>query len=176
MAIEELQEPMTPLQDIPPDGLATAQQIADGFLGLVRHMDSRQLAGAKQPDELDRVATIGLDPLAWTPWRQCRGNDLTRDAARGDLPVEVVARDPSFVTGRDGSLAHQSPKQPLDQMGLLGHLALFRFSLPGTQDGHHQLSLAVIKPHVGRSILRHDPVSFRMWLCSLPGTTHANVR
>jgi len=56
---------------------------------------------------------------------------LTGHSAGGDLPVQVVPRDAGFVAGRDGTLARQSPKQPLDQMGLLGHLALLRLSLLG---------------------------------------------
>ena len=62
MAVEELEEPMAPSQHIPPDRLATAEEIADRFLRLVGHVDGGQLAGAKEPDELDGIAAISLNP------------------------------------------------------------------------------------------------------------------
>ena len=158
--IEKLQQPMAPPQDVAAHVLPAPRQIANRFLGLVGHMDRGQLAGAKEPDQLGGIATVGLDPLPWPPRRQRRGDHLTGRATGGDLSVEIVPRDAGFVAGRDGALARQSPKQPLDQMRLLGHLALLRLSLPRAQDRHHELPLAVIEPHVGRSILLHDRPPF----------------
>jgi hypothetical protein len=165
MAVEELEEPMTPSQHIPPHGLATPEQIADRFLRLVGHMDGGQLAGAKEPDELDGIATIGLDSLASSPWRQCRGNHRARDAARGDLPVEVVARYPGLVARGHRPLPGEALKQTPDEVGLLRHLALLGLRLPRSQDRDDNLPLAVIERHVCSTLVRDRP-PFRLWLCS----------
>jgi hypothetical protein len=45
MTVEELEEPVTPPQHIPPHGLATAEQIANRFFRLVGHMNSGQHRG-----------------------------------------------------------------------------------------------------------------------------------
>jgi hypothetical protein len=74
---EELQQPMAPPQDVAAHVLPTPREVADRFLGLVGDMDRRQLASAKQPNQLDRVAPIGLNPLAGPARGQCRGDHLT---------------------------------------------------------------------------------------------------
>jgi hypothetical protein len=61
--VQELQQPMAPAQDIATHVLPTPRQIANRFLDLVGDMDRRQLTGAKEPDQLDGVAAVGLDPL-----------------------------------------------------------------------------------------------------------------
>src|SRR5262249_26289026 len=124
MAVEELEEPMTPPQDIPPDGLATPEQVADRFLRLIGYVDGGQLAGAKEADKLDGIAAIRLDALAGSPRRQRGGHHRTRDPARGDLAVEIVARDARLVACGDRALAREALEQPPNELRVFAHLPL----------------------------------------------------
>ena len=173
MPIEELQQPMAPSQDVAAHVLAAPRQIADRFLGLVR---ARAIAvsspAAKEPDAAWRLAAVGLDPLAGPARGQCWGDHLTGGPTGGDLSVEVVPRDAGFVADRDGALARQSPKQRAGSDATPWHLALLRLSLPGAQDRHHELPLAVIEPHVVVVPFSMTDL-LRMWLVP-SGTTHAN--
>ena len=68
VAVQKLDDAMPPAQDVATNGLATAQQIPDAFLGFVGHMDGGQLAGAEQPDELR-----GIPPSVLMRWPGRRG-------------------------------------------------------------------------------------------------------
>src|SRR5262245_22453879 len=105
---------MAPAQDIAPDVLATAHEIPDSFLGLVGNMDRRQLARAKQVDELVGVPAIRLDALPRAPRRQGRRDDSALDPTGGDLPLQVIPRDAGLVAGPDVSLARQPLEEAAD--------------------------------------------------------------
>ena len=159
VAVEELQEPVAPAEDVAAHGLAAAQQIPPRLFGLVWDMDRRQLARAEEPDQFGGVAAIGLDPLAGAPRGQRRGDHLTRHLKGRDLPVEIVARDPRLVARLDRPLAPEALEQAPDEGRLLGQLTQFGLRLARPQDPRDDLPLAVIQRHV-RSTLVHDRPPF----------------
>jgi hypothetical protein len=155
----------SPPQHIPPDGLATPEQVADRFLRLVGHVDGGELAGTEETDELDGIAAIRLDALAGSPRRQRGSHHRTRDPARGDLPVKIVVRDTGLVARDHRALAREALEQPPDELRVLAHLPLLGLTLSRPQDRDHDLPLAVIERHEC-STLVHDRPPFRLWLCS----------
>jgi hypothetical protein len=68
-------------------GRPSADQVADRFVALVRHPDRGQLASAEQPGQRDRVAPVGLDPIARLPRDQRRRDDRALVPQAGDEPV-----------------------------------------------------------------------------------------
>jgi hypothetical protein len=78
---------------------ARAAQIADGFIGRLRHVDGRQFARAVQASQAHRVAFVGLDPLT-----RARGDHRRRHHRAGDLelpqaPGDAEAARPRFIAG-----------------------------------------------------------------------------
>jgi hypothetical protein len=147
---------MSPAQDIPLTILAASHEIPHRFLRFVGHVNRRQFSGAKQPDELDGVPAIGLDPLARPARCQRGGDDLALHLTRRDLPVEVIPRDPRFVARPDRPLPRQPLEQSPNQVRLLGHLPQLRLRHARPQDADHDFPLAVIERHVCWCTLMHD--------------------
>src|SRR4051812_13471271 len=73
-------------------------QIANGFVSRVGNPNGRQLAGAMQSGQRERIPTIGLDALA-RPFRDQRGSDdgAVMPEIR-DLPLQAIAGRPGLIT------------------------------------------------------------------------------
>ena len=102
VAGQELKHPMAPAEDIAPEVVAAADEIAQGFFAFVQDMDGGEFAGAKQAHQLGGIASVGLDPLPGPARSQRRRDHGAGDAQRRDLTVEIVARDPGFIARGQG--------------------------------------------------------------------------
>jgi hypothetical protein len=65
---KELPEAMAGTHQIAANVLDRAHQVAEALILDGRHKRETQLSGRKQPGQADRVATIGLDPVARALW------------------------------------------------------------------------------------------------------------
>ena len=154
-AEQELDEPMTPANDVLANIVAAAQQVAHRFLRLVRYVDRGQLARAVEADELGRVAAIRLDPLPRAARGESRGHHVAVDPEGGELPVQVVAGYAGLVADADRPLARQPLDETAEEPWFVGNLSQLRLALPRPQDPCRNRPLAIIEGHVG-SILLHD--------------------
>ena len=84
-------------QQIGANVFATPQEIAGGFFLLGRNVNRGQRAGAIEDRELAGIAAIGLDAIAGPPRNQRRRDDVTRDAVRGQRPLQLEAAGPGLV-------------------------------------------------------------------------------
>ena len=96
-------------------GIARATQIAEGFVLDRRHVDGGEIARAQEPRELDGVTPIRLHAVAWLLRDQRRRDHLTRQALRGEIPVEAVATRSRFIGERERAcLALQASQQLIE--------------------------------------------------------------
>ena len=65
--------------------ITRAREIPDRFVLDRGHVDARQIAGAQQPRELDRIAPVGLDLVARFLGNQRRRHDVTAEAPSGQM-------------------------------------------------------------------------------------------
>jgi hypothetical protein len=77
--------------------LARANQIAHRLVPLVGRPNARQLARPQQSGQAQRVAPIGLHPIAGLSRRHRRRHDHARVPEFLDQPVEAVARRSRLV-------------------------------------------------------------------------------
>ena len=92
--------------------LTRTNDIADRFVGLIRHPDRGQFTGAVQLGKVDRVPPVGLDPLAWLSrdqrWRDdgvlgllpCSRTSPRKPAsANATAIVSLCTSSPTYVIG-----------------------------------------------------------------------------
>ena len=73
-----------------------------------RRPNERELAGPVEPDELARVTTVGLHPVA-RPYRdQRRRDDVAGHTHRREQPVQLIAARAGLVTDREPLAATQA--------------------------------------------------------------------
>ena len=139
-------------------GHARSDQVAHRLMRRIRDPDRRQLAGAMQPGQRDRVAPVGLHPLACSLRHERRRHHRAAVAESGDLPVQAVAARARLVT--DAELAvllaqplDQAPHgvRPVGDLALEPHLA----QPPRLGHSHRDLRLVRIQPDAHRPILSH---------------------
>ena len=141
-----------------PRGIARATQIAEGFVLDRRHIDGGEIARAQQPRELDGIAPIRLHAVARLLRDQRRRDHLTRQALRGEIPIEAVATRPRLVGERERACPALQASQQLievrlartngaDEHGRLGATA------GGVRDGDG--IFVDVQTHEQRSRLRH---------------------
>jgi len=112
-----------------PRGVARPTEVADRFVVDGRHVDGREIPIAEQPRELDRVTPVGLDLVARFLRNQRRGDDLTREALAGQIPLQDVPARTRFVREHQvGCLGLQAPDQ----------LVEVRLARPGRPDEHRR--------------------------------------
>jgi hypothetical protein len=80
--------------------LAAATQIARRFFLLRRCTHDRDQIAAQHLGQLLRVASIGLDALAWLDRNQRRRDDLAREPFLRQLPLQRVAARSSRLAAR----------------------------------------------------------------------------
>src|SRR5262245_39656896 len=78
--------------------LTGARQIAHGLMPLVRYPHRRELTGARQLGETDRIAPVRLHPVTRLLGDKRGSNHDALVAEALDQPVEPVSRRPRFVT------------------------------------------------------------------------------
>src|SRR5687768_12363855 len=91
MPQQEFGEAMPRPQQIDADVLATAQQVADGFLLIRGDVNGGQRARPIQDRELTGITPVGLNPVAWSARNQRRRDDVTGDASGGQGAQQLEA-------------------------------------------------------------------------------------
>jgi hypothetical protein len=71
-------------------GLASTHKVADGFVPLIRNPDRYQLSSPQLLRKVERVATIGLDPITGFPRNERRRYDAASVAKLLDQAQEAV--------------------------------------------------------------------------------------
>src|SRR5262245_13577461 len=170
VAEQELDEPMTPAEDIFSDVVPAAKEIADACLGFRRDVNGGEFASPVEPNELGRVAPIGLDALARAARCQGRRDHVAMNAQGRHLPVERVARPPRLIANPDRPLAADPLEQPTKDVGVVRDLSPLGRVLAGPQDSGDDCLLAVIERYVC-STLSHDRSPFACGSV-LSGTIH----
>jgi hypothetical protein len=118
---------MAPAEDIAPEIVAAADEIAQGLFAFVQDVDGGEFAGAKQAHQLGGIAPVGLDPLPGPARSQRRSDHGAGDAQRRDLTMEIVARDPGFITRGQWPFGFEPLEQPANLSRVVGNLAQFGF-------------------------------------------------
>ena len=112
-------------------------QIAEGLMLSIWHPDRREVATAQQPRQLERIASIGLDLVAWPYGNQRGRHHHALDAQLGELPVQRVPRRPSFVGHPQlNVLATQLPHQLANGVRIVGDRAVAARRTLFFGDGH----------------------------------------
>jgi hypothetical protein len=104
---------MAPAENVAPQVVAAANEVAHGLFVVVEDVDVRELTGAKESDELGGIAAIGLDPPPWPSPGEHGRDDGAGDPERSDPPVEVVAGYPSLVARGHGAPFSLEPLEEL---------------------------------------------------------------
>ena len=78
--------------------LTRTNDIADRFVGLIRHPDRGQFTGAVQLGKIDRIPPVGLDPLAWLSRDQRWRHDGAFVSRYGELSLYAVTAWSGFIT------------------------------------------------------------------------------
>ena len=105
MSQQKFRQTVARAEQVGADVLAAAQQVADRFLLVGRHMDRRQRAGPIEDRELARVAPIGRDAVARSTRDERRGNDLTGEARGGQRPLQLEATRAGLIAAPDAPLS-----------------------------------------------------------------------
>ncbi|HEY5893702.1 MAG TPA: hypothetical protein VIT91_10765 [Chthoniobacterales bacterium] len=64
-------------------------QVADGFIGRLRHIDGRQFASAQETGQFCGIAFIGFNPVTETRRDERRGDDLAGDLELLQAPCDA---------------------------------------------------------------------------------------
>ena len=151
--------------------LAGPHKVAHRLMSRVRRPNSRQLAGPMQPCQRDRVAPVGLDPLA-RPFRDQRRSDHHAIVAESlNLAVKPVSRRPGFKADMQPIVSvRQSLDRPLDrQRAVLDLAEKPDFAGPAPfRDRHGVLLLGDIKSNKNFAMLSHGPPSVHEARLGLP--------
>jgi hypothetical protein len=94
--------------------LAPAHQVADRLVGAVGHPHRRELAHARQPRKLHRVAPVGLDSLAARARNRRRRHHLAAPAQAREVALQREPARASFI--HDVQLVSQT-NQPAHRLG-----------------------------------------------------------
>ena len=112
--------------------------------------DRRQLAGAVQPGEVDRVAPVGFDPIAGLARDQRGRNDNVVVAGRRQLTLNAVAARSSLVAKSQRGRRYGSAWQPAS-FKATGVFAIVPYSrtsprLPGSANATAIVFLCTSRP------------------------------
>jgi len=136
-AEEELRDAVTCADEVLAQVLASAGEVASGFIFLGQRLDLGEEAGAEEVSELLGVAAVGLDLLAGLAGDEGGGDEhAARVTPRDDLPLQRVAAGACLVAvanvagGQIGDLLQHLA----DGLWLVGNPPLDRGVLPGKKD------------------------------------------
>ena len=97
VAQEEALDALARLPNILAGNLARTNEIAYGFVGLVRDPDGRQFSGTREPRQHERITPIGLDVITSPTRRVSRRDDVADVTGIVDLPMQTVPARTGFV-------------------------------------------------------------------------------
>jgi hypothetical protein len=149
--------------------VAAAHQVAQPFGLRVGRRDEDELAGAEQPDQLLRVAAVGLDPVAGADRHQRRRDHVAADADPGQQPQQVEPARARLVADRQPVRAAEPVDEPADRA--LGRLDPVQLRGPARRRQRRRDDRELMhierdpQPHLGRLIranVRHGLVLLRM--------------
>jgi hypothetical protein len=83
--------------DVEGRALASAHEVTDGLVSLVRHPHEREFTGAEQACQLRRISMIVLDPLTWLARHSGRRGHSAFVASRFQVPSDTVPARPGFI-------------------------------------------------------------------------------
>jgi len=142
--------------------LARTDEIADGLMHRIRHPHRGQLTGTEQPRKGDRVAPVGLDPIAWLAWDQGRRHDRAVVTQSLDLAVQPVPGRTGFIANVQLCIARRKLAEHLCHRRRRA-VDLTEISdlpvAPAIGDRHRMLVLRRVKANKSFAILLHGPPS-----------------
>ena len=97
VAQEEALDALAGLPNILAGDLARTNEIAHGFVGIVRDPDGRQFSGTREPRQHERIKPIGLDVIPSPTRRVSRRDDVADVTGIADLPMQTVPARTGFV-------------------------------------------------------------------------------
>lgn len=120
-APEPEQEGLQPELRVPecqPRGIPRPAEVPDRFVVDRRDVHRRQIAGPQEARELGRVPAVSLDPGARLPRNQRRGDDLTAEAAGGQVPIQAIPARAGLIREAEVGRLALEPAQELRQVGV----------------------------------------------------------
>ena len=91
MTQEKARELLTGLTQTADGRKTCTHEIADRLMSRIRNPHSGQFTGTMQLGQVDRVATVGLDPISRLARNQRRSNDNATMPSQGQLPLNAIA-------------------------------------------------------------------------------------
>ena len=152
--------------------LARPHQIPHRLVPRIRNPDRGQFARAQQLGQVERVAPIGLHPIARLLRDQRWRHHHTLVAEGLDQPMQPIARRPRLIAERQSpmlrcKLLHQLARRRLRVLDLA---EIPDFAVPpALRNGHRIAQLRCIDTHKNFVIIRHDSSSLREALPGLSG-------
>jgi hypothetical protein len=171
VAQQEGQQLLAFAPQIVPRRLTRPHKIAHRFMVRIRRPHSGQLAGPVQPRQRDRVAPVGLDPLARPFWDQRRSDHQAIVAESPNLAIKPVPRRPGLKADMQSAVARrQSLDRPLDRSRAVFDLAE-KPDFPGPaslRERHRVFLLGDVKSDKNFAMLSHGPPSVHEARLGLP--------
>jgi hypothetical protein len=96
MAQQERRQLLTGLTETADRRQAGAHEIADRFMSRIRNPDRGQFAGSMQLGQVDRIPTVGLDPISWLA-RDWSNDDALMPGER-QLTLNSIAARSGLIT------------------------------------------------------------------------------
>jgi hypothetical protein len=103
---------MASAQQIGTDVLATAEQIARGFLLVGGNVNGGECAGAIEDGQMAGVATIGFDAVSGPSRNERRGNDVARHLPRDEKSLQLKAARPRLIAAPHRLVGRQTRDEP----------------------------------------------------------------
>ena len=151
---QEAPNALSSLADILGGNLASPDEIAHGFVRLVRNPNCRSF-GARQARQYDRVAPISLNVIAGAPRGMSRRDDLADVAGGIDLPIQSVTTWSSFVDDvQSPGLIAELLQHGSDGLGRIADFAeKANVARPtSVRDGNRYRIFVNIKPEIGAKV------------------------
>ena len=143
---------------------ARPREIPHRLVPRVRHPHRRQFARPQLPRQIERIAPVGLHPIARLLRNERRRHHNAVVAKPLDQTIQAVAGRPGLVAQRQlGVLAGKLLQQPHDR-GLRRLDLAEKPHLPGAtalRNRHRIAQLRSIKSHKSFAMIRHDSSSLR---------------
>ncbi len=98
MPQEKARELLTGLTQTADGRKTCAHEIADRLMSWIRNPHSGQFTGAMQLGQVDRIPSVGLDPISRLAWDQRRSNDSATMPSQGQLSLNAIAARAGLIT------------------------------------------------------------------------------
>ena len=149
-----------------------AREIAHRLVSRIRHPHRRQFARPQLPRQIERIAPVGLHPIARLLRNERRRHHNAVVAKPLDQTIQAVAGRPGLVAQRQlgvlaGKLLHQPHDRGLRRLDLAEKPNLPRATL--LRNRHRIAQLRGIQRHESFAIIPHDSPSLLEALPGQPG-------